>query len=182
MRLTSKLARGAALAALLFLTGCVDKTVSGDTATFSFAFWAIALVFVIGLAAAPLGWMMRRTSMRFTIIGIIAAPVLLVIFLPGLIMHKVKVDSNHFEGRSGIWISPTVFNIRYADLDHIDVVTYETRGRRGRITTKQRLEIVSKRGGTTTLQADDLMKQAGQEIIKRANAAGVRVQDRNEHL
>jgi hypothetical protein len=180
MRIRSFINCGVVLAALLFLSGCVDKTVKGQTSVYSFAPWVVMLVLVLGMAGIPFGWMMRKTSVRLLLLGLIGGPVLLLIFLPGVLLDKCKVDAQHFEGRYGIWLSPTQYNIRFADLDHIDVVTYETRGRRGRKTTKQRLECVDKRGRTTTLQVNDLLKAAGGEIIEKADAAGVKIEDRDE--
>src|SRR3954451_20767161 len=105
-------ARGAALAAILLLTGCVDKSVKGQTSVYAFAAWVITVVFFGGLACIPFGWMARKTSIRLTIAGFIGGPVLLLIFLPGVLLDKCKVDADHFEGRYGIWLSPTQYNIR----------------------------------------------------------------------
>src|SRR3954468_11967733 len=101
MRLTTNFARGAALEAILLLTGCVDKTVKGQTSVYSFASWVITLVFFGGMAAIPVGWMARKASVRLLIAGIIGGPVLLIILLPGVLLDKCKVDAQHFEGRYG---------------------------------------------------------------------------------
>jgi hypothetical protein len=170
--------RAAALSLLVVtLTGCVDRTVSGDTTTYSFALWVIATVALVGLAAAPLGWVFRRASKRWLVIGLIATPVVLLFLWPSLLLDKVRIDSNHFEGRYGLWFKPTTFDVRYADLDHIDLVTYEERGRRGRKNTKQRLECVSKSGHTTKVALGDLLKHSRDEVLIRATAAGVPIRD-----
>ena len=170
--------RAAALTFLLVtLTGCVDRSVSGDTSTYSFTFGAIIGVFFAGIGAAPLGWMLRGASRRIMVVGLIASPVILVLLWPPLFLDKVKVDSNHFEGRYGLWWSPTKFDVKYADLDHIDRVIYEERGRKGRKSTKQRLECVSKNGRTTTIQLGNLLERSRDEMLERANTAGVRIED-----
>ena len=169
------------LAVLLpLLSGCVDREVKGDVVSFSYAAWAPLLVLLIGLAAAPVGLMLRNSSKRAAWLGMILSPVLLFVLLPGMFLDYAKVDSEHFEGRYGIWIAPTKFDIRYSDLSRIDHVVYETRGRRGRKNTNYRFDCVMKSGQVQKVNLGAILKEARDEIAERAGKAGVAVRDVDE--
>jgi hypothetical protein len=175
-----KLMRVAAIACLLGVSGCVDRTVRGNAAVYSFSWWVGTLVVLGGLLAIPLGWGLRRRSGRLMVLGLVMGPVLLLLVAPAMFLDGVTVDDRHFAGRYGVWLNPLKFDVAYADLDHINVVTWEERTRRGGRRTKQRLDCVGKAGGTTTIQLGDLLKHARDEMLERAHAAGVRVFERQE--
>jgi len=172
--------RVAVIACLLSLGGCVDRTVEGNAAVYSFSWWVGALVVLVGLLALPLGWGLRRRSGRLMVLGLIFGPVLLLLVGPPMFLDEVRVDDRHFEGRYGVWFNPTRFNVAYADLDHVNVVTWQERTRRGGRRTKQRLDCVGKAGATTTIPLGDLLKHARDEVLERAHAAGVRVFETSE--
>ena len=67
--------------------------------------------------------------------------------MPSLFLDRVKVDSDHFETRTGFWFAPTKHNVPFDGLGEIRHVTYQTRGRRGRKTTKHKLVCVRDDGG-----------------------------------
>ena len=169
------------LVAVCFLTGCYERTTKPDgTAVYSATTWAILTAVVCGLVAAPVGYALRGVSRRILWIGVIASPLLILLLVPSLLLDHATVDAQHFEGRYGFWFAPTRYNLRYADLDHIDVVSWEERKRRGGTRTKQRLECVSKSGQTTTVQVGDLVRHARDEILENALAQRVRVSERHE--
>ena len=166
---------GFVLGSILLVGGCVETKTTGNTNEYSYKMWAPLTVLLIGLAAAPVGLLMRNSSKRVTWIGLIAAPVLLIGVMPGLFMNYAKVDDNHFEGRDGIWFAPNKYNIQYSDLQRIDHTIYETRGRRGRKNTKERLEFVLKSGETKKLEVGGLIEDAGEDILRRAVAHDVKI-------
>ncbi len=170
------------LVALLvpLLSGCVDREVKGDAVEFSFSSWVPLTVLLVGLASAPIGLMFRESSKKALWVGLIMSPVLLLGVLPSIFLDYAKVDSEHFEGRYGIWFTPTKFDVKYSDLNHIDHVTFETRGRRGRKSTKYRLDCVSKSGQVQKVSLGDLMKHARDDVLERAVAAGVGVREVDE--
>jgi hypothetical protein len=165
---------------MLLLGGCVDKKVSGDVTSYSFSLWVPLVVLLIGLAAAPLGFLLRNQWQRGAWLGFILAPILLLFVVPGLFLDYCKVDSRHFEGRYGFWFAPSKFDIRYGDLNSIHHVIWTERGRRGRRTTKERFDCALKSGEAKTVQLGDMMKHARDEIAERANAAGVKVTETDE--
>jgi hypothetical protein len=166
---------GFVLGSILLVGGCVETKTSGNTNEYSYKMWAPLTVLLIGLAAAPVGLLMRNSSKRAMWVGLIAAPVLLIGVAPGLFMNYAKVDDNHFEGRDGIWFAPKKYNIQYSDLERIDHTIYETRGRRGRKNTKERLEFVVKSGEVTKLEVGGLIEDAGEDVLRRAMARNVKI-------
>src|SRR5215216_4888232 len=120
------------LVALCFVTGCYERTTKTDgTAVYSATASAILAAVVCGLVAAPIGYALRGVSRRILWLGLIATPVLILFLVPSLVLDHATVDAQHFEGRYGFWFAPTRYDLRYADLDHIDLVSWEERKRRG---------------------------------------------------
>lgn len=167
------------LVALLvpLMSGCVEREVKGDVVEISFADWVPITVLLVGLAAAPIGIMLRQSWKKGMWLGLIMSPVLLFLVLPSMFLDYARIDSQHFEGRYGIWFAPTKFDLRYADLSHIDYVIFEQRGRRGRKSTKYRLDCVSKSGQVQKVSLGDMLKEARDDILARAAAAGVAVRE-----
>lgn len=177
---THTLLRVAVVGSLLAMVGCVEKSVKGNASVYGFSWWVGPAVLLVGLLAVPLGWVLRRVSRRLLVVGLIVGPVLLLLVAPGMFFDGVTVDDRHFEGRYGFWFAPTKFDVAYADTDHINLVTWQERTRRGGTRTKQRLDCVARSGGTTTIQLGDLLKRARDEMLDRASAVGVRIFEKNE--
>ena len=172
--------RGAVAAAavgLLFAAGgCVDRSVSGETTTYGYAWWVPVAVLLSALVALPAAFLLRRRSGRASVALFILAPVLAVVVFPAMLLDKVKVDAQHFETHYGVWFSPTKHNVRFDDLRELRLVTYEERGRRGRRTKKQKLVCVHKSAAPQdTVHLGTLVKPAAPEILRRAEEHGVRL-------
>jgi hypothetical protein len=166
---------------LLALTagGCVDRNVDGDHVTYAFSWWVWASVLVGALVAFPLGLVLRRRSGRYGWALLILAPLGLFVLWPALILDRVKVDSEHFEARYGIWVSPNRHDLRFDDVQQIRLVTYEERTRRGK-RTKQKLVCTTRDGRAVTVHLGDLVKRAAPEILDRAEARGVPIAEVRE--
>lgn len=163
---------GLAVVALM-LSGCVEKTEEAGRSTYGFAGWVIALVIIGGLVSVPLGWVVRRLSERWGWVLMIVGPIALVIVAPALFLDRVVVDNQHFEARYGFWFAPTTHDLTYADVRSMTVVAVP--GRRGQ--TKYELHCALRNGGETVVHVGDLVRYAVPEILTRARAAGVPVQD-----
>src|SRR5262249_17239340 len=105
----SSMSRGARRAALVvmvlglgLMTGCVKRTVEGDTSVYTMEGWAIGAVAVVGLVAMPAGWMLRKKVARLGYLLMIVGPLALIFGVPMMWMDRVKVDSEHFERTSGL--------------------------------------------------------------------------------
>ena len=92
--------------------------------------------------------------------------------MPSLFLDRV-VDSDHFETRTGFWFAPTKHNVPFDGLGEIRRYAYQTRGRRGRKTTKHKLVCVRDDGAVAdTVQLGDLAAGQRPEIL------GLLLQDR----
>ena len=165
----------------LFAGGCVDRDVSGDTVTYDYAWWVPVLSLVAALVAFPVGLVLRKRSGRFGWGLMIVAPILAILVFPAMLLDKVKVDSNHFETHYGFWFAPTKHNVRFDDLVELRLVTYQERTRRGGRQTKQKfLCIYNSAAAKDTVQLNTLVKEAAEEIVRRAQAKGVTVTETDE--
>jgi hypothetical protein len=149
---------------LVLLSGCYEKSVTGDQSVYKFAWWVGLLVILGGLVAVPLGLAIRNWSGRWGFALIVMGPVLLIFFAPVMYLDRVVVDSTHFEVRYGFWFAPTKHNIRFDDVREMRYVA--TRGRKNRI--QYELVCAMKGGDTRTVSAGDLVINAVPEILRRA--------------
>jgi hypothetical protein len=147
--------------------------VDGET-IYRFAPWLVALTVMAGLAAVPVGWLLRRWSTRWGYVLIGMGPIALLLIVPGLFRDRVMVDAQHFELTTGFWWSPTQSNIRFADLDEIQFITQQRQARGGPRETYQ-LECIFKSGRHEFVSVGDLMQTAVGNILARAQDAGVRI-------
>jgi hypothetical protein len=159
--------------------GCVDRNVDGERVTYAFSWWVWASVLVAALLAFPLGLVLRKRTARGGWTLLVLAPLALLVMWPALVLDRVKIDSEHFEARYGIWVSPSRHSLRFDDLRQMRLVTFEERTRRGR-RTKQKLVCVTKDGRAETVQLGDLLKRAAPEILERAEERRVLVTEARE--
>jgi hypothetical protein len=139
--------------AILLLAGCHERTVQGDTATYSFATWVVVTVFAASVVALVVaigtGAARKWKPTIFLAIGSLAGFLL---------------------------FAPTKHNI---DFDQVKTMTLVTRGSGRR--RSQDLVFQLKRGGGVTVPLGDLMKTALDEIAKRVQERGVEIlPDRDE--
>lgn len=173
MHSTPRRASMVALMALLLggVAGCYDRSANGDQSVYSFALWIGILVVLGGLIFMPAGWFLRRLSERFGWGLMIFSPILLIFVGPAMFSDKVVVDNDHFEARYGFWFAPSVHNIRFSDLQEIRHVG--VRGNRNRISYQ--LHCVRHDGTTEVVSVGNLVRNAVDEILARAEAKRVRV-------
>lgn len=159
----------AVLLLCVLAVGCYEHVTRGNVSIYGFAWWLGPCVIVAGIAGIPVGWRFRQTKWGFVLL--ILAPVLLVIVAPAMYSDRVLIDDDHFEVRYGFWFSPTVHNLRFADLSDMRYVAVA--GNRGR--TNYELHCRSKTGVLTVVHAGDLVFNTVPEIMARASAKGVAV-------
>lgn len=116
---------------LSLLVGCVRESTNGDTRIFSYELWASGLIFLGGLIAIPVGWMLRNSS-RFGWALLIMGPIAAFGFAPSMFMDYVDVSPSGFSRHSGIWGMTSVQDVKFADVGSIRATIEEERGRRGR--------------------------------------------------
>jgi len=165
----------------LFVGGCIDRDVKGDTVSYDYAWWVPVLTLLAALVAFPAGLVLRKRSGRIGWGLMILSPFLAILIFPGMLLDKVKIDSQHFETRYGFWFAPTKANVPFDDLVELRLVTYQERTRRGGRQTKQKFVCIHKSAAPKeTVHLGTLVKEAAGDIIERAQAKGVTVTETEE--
>ena len=121
---------GFVILALMLLTavsGCYDKSVNGDASVYKFESWVGIAVIAAGLMGMAIGFLLRKWSLRYTIVLMGMGPLLILIIAPTMYLDKTLVDANHFEGRYGLWFDPRRFNLSYDELRSIHYLEVEER-------------------------------------------------------
>lgn len=165
-----RLLAGLALVLICLISGCHEHTVEGRQSVYRFAPWVGVSVIAGGLLAVPLGWVLRKWSGKWSFVLILMGPFVLVMVAPSMYLDRVVVDDDHFEVRYGIWWSPSVHNLRFADLQAIHYLTVS--GRRG-----YQMQCLGQDKTVTVVHAGDLVRNTVPEILQRARAKGVVVVD-----
>jgi hypothetical protein len=150
------------------------KEVQDGGEVISFATWVVVLAVLVGVLAVPLGWLIARRNRVAGYLILVASPIAAVVFAPMLASDRVAYDADHFEAHYGLWWSPSEFNIRFADLREIRIVSKES-WNRGRKSTSYFLDCVMKTGETQQVSVGTLMQEVVDEILARARKRGVPV-------
>lgn len=161
----------------LCLGGCTDQHIQENAKIVTYALWIRVLLFVLGAACLFLGWWGRKPdalgrgyALAFAFLG------LMLLTMPfTMARNYVLVDTDHFEIHDGMPGLATEYNIRFADLHEIRLLTNQNRIGRTSSTTytvqcvyrSGREEQMSHVGTLTRLSIDDILNQAA--------AAGVKV-------
>jgi hypothetical protein len=158
---------------LCSLSGCYEHVTHGNESTYHFAWWLGILVIAGGLAVMPLGWLLRKWVWRAGMTVMCMGPFLIVLIAPSMFTDHVTVDNKHFEARYGIWFTPSVIDVQFADLQKIRYVP--VRDSNDKI--KYELHCMKRAGGDTVLPIGDLVKFTLPELLEKAKAAGVEIVD-----
>lgn len=159
------------------LAGCTNNRTEGSATIVTFEWWLPALIIVAGLVAIPVGLFVRKKSFYGWIL-LIGGPIAAVVFGPGFALDKVTVTPEAFHLRTGFWFSPTVREVKFADLSSVVITKTETRGRRGRKNVSYDLKCTKKSGGQEVIPLGTLMEEGGAEAFaKAAIASGVPIVD-----
>ena len=161
-----------ALATVCLLSGCYDRVQRGEESVYHFAMWARILVIGAGVILIPLGILLLIfIKQRWGFIPIILGPVLLFLVGPSMFTDYVVVDANHFEASYGLWFSPNVHHVKFRELRELRHVA--VRDSKNRI--KYELHCKHMNGSVTVVHCGDLVRNAVEEILSKARAAGVSV-------
>jgi hypothetical protein len=154
---------------LCFLAGCYEHETSGNESIYRFAWWLGPVILVSGILTTLIGWCFRRR--KWGLAALIVGPLYVLLMTPAMYNDYVLIDDDHFEQRSGLWMSPTVHNVRFDELQEIRyVVDTDARGRR-----QDELRCMTTAGTLVVVNVGNLVKKIVPEIFARAKAKGVRV-------
>lgn len=159
----------------LFLTGCTNERVVGETTIFTFAWWVPLTILAAGMLAVAVGVLTRHT--RFGWAFLIGGPIAAFFFAPSMWSDRITLDHDHFTMRTGFWMMPTTHDVRFDDLHSIDQIAESRRTRRGR-STSYYLHCHRKSGESSKVPINDLMKRGAYErILQEAIAHSVPIND-----
>jgi hypothetical protein len=166
-------------ALLCMLVGCTTEEQDGDTFIYKYELWIPAAIFAGGIAAVPIGWMLRNKSARFGWGLLILGPVAALVFAPGLWLDKVTINDKQFTLRTGMWFMPTEHVVNLDNVGTIEHVTEETRGRRGRKNINHYLIFHPRTGaaGEKVPYGDLMQDKAIDKVIQIAVKRGINLVD-----
>jgi hypothetical protein len=164
-----------ALLCLLMLTGCVEKDVVEGATVVRNASWVYGLIGLAGVALAIIGGVAIKSNWWQGGITLLVGLGILIIGTPTYLLEKTTVRDDGFEVKTGVF-GGTVHVAKYADIDSMEIVSEEVRGRRGRKRTKYYLLLHMKSGGDVKLDASDgVDAEAVPLIVEKAMAQGVKM-------
>lgn len=168
-----------ALATLLLLAcfsaGCIEEKTAENSINYAFSWWVPALLFLGGIAMVPVGWITRQT--RFGWAFLIGGPAVLLVLAPGTLTDRVTVDAEQFTLHTGFWFAPTHFEVRFDDVERIEITSETRRGRRGRKKTSYFLDCYRKSGGMDHVPIGTLMEEAAGAVLAVAQERGIPLND-----
>jgi hypothetical protein len=166
------------VASLFLLTGCVSERESGTSKIFTIELWVSGLILILGLIAAPAGWMLRETSQRFAWILMVAGPIMVLGVAPSLFMNKTTVTPDEITVRSGIWGMTGNHHVKYDNLNSVRLTTEVSRGRRGSRNVNHYLVCECKDGTSSKLSlSNDCTEKAAPYFLAHLQTRGIPIAD-----
>ena len=161
----------------LLFSGCYRRVSENGRLELSFEIWVPLVAALACILGVPLGVVVFRNSKKLAgVILALGGPMLLVGFVPSLFMDRVVVTGEGFTSTHGVWWDQTRHDVKYADLQGVNVVVEEKIGRRGKKNYSYFFDCTSKSGKMERVPLGDLMKKAIPDIITQFGDHGVAVQ------
>lgn len=165
---------------LLFLAGCVQKAEDGPQSIYKFESGGIRSFGVLMLAILFCGLTLTyiaRQKRQFPLRGLIAVTLSLFVLclaLPSIAEDYVRIDDEHFESSESKVFSARQHDIRFADLDRIEVSVEIIEGLRDNYKFAD-LICHFKNGEVVKVHLGNVQKKAVPEILDKAEARGVQI-------
>ncbi len=156
-------------------TGCTDVSRNGEDLTAKFALWVPLVFSLVGLAIAPLGWLLRKKSARFGYGMLIGGPLLLLVVVPMFLNDRVTLEGDRFELRTGFWFAPTVRDIDLTTVQSIEVLIETKRKRRGS-SEEATLLFYDQDGGPVEVPVGTLMDEVYEDLLIGFESRGIPIQ------
>jgi hypothetical protein len=164
-----------ALLCLLTLTGCVEKDVTDGATVVRNASWVYGLIGLAGLGLAIIGGVAIKSNWWQGGITLLVGLGILIIGTPTYFLEKTTVRDDGFQVVTGVF-GGTVHDVKYADINSMERMSEEVRGRRGRKRTKYYLLLHMKSGSDIKLDASDGVDAEAVPLIEeKAQAQGVKM-------
>jgi hypothetical protein len=167
--------------ALFFLgmvSGCVREHTDGPVQSFTYEMWVPLSVFLGGIVAAPVGWLIRNASSRLGWGLLIIGPIAAIFFAPSLFFDRAVIDESKFSVRTGIWGMTSVYEVKFDELVSVSIVSEEVRGRRGSKRTNYFLLCQRGSGISEKIPVNNNVSEAAApHFLKRVAERGIPVLD-----
>ena len=164
--------------ALCTVCGCTEVRMEGDTTVYTFALWVPGPRLCGRPRRHGRGAAHARKIPRLGWAGLIGGPVLVIVVVPGMVQDKVTVNNDGFTLHTGFWFAPTVHEVRFEDVNTIELIAEEKRSRRGKQTSYYFL--CHKKSGVEKVPLGTLMQEgAAAKIVETARKRGILVLDQS---
>jgi hypothetical protein len=170
-----RLALRAAPGALLLLTGCYTISEDGNSRTYTFAFWVVGLVALVGvafLAASVLSF--RRWNKPLGVLLAIAGVLFAVAIPVMLLLNRVTVDDKHLEVRDIFLWNVEHHSVNFDDVTAANLSVQKTQTRSAGQVTKYNLQLLMKNGPQQIIVVKNALKAAWPDVARQLRARGNR--------
>ncbi len=161
---------------LCLLSGCTERSTSGNTSVYTFATWALALPVLLGLFLIGVGFATRKKQ-PWGSYGLMALGVFVpALGVPLMLMDKVEVNDEHFINTIGLPWDQKKIEIRFDDLREIQIQVIETQSKSQGTRISYKLACSTKSSGTPEIvPVGNLMDPALGQILGIAKKKGIRL-------
>ncbi len=162
-------------ASLCLITGCIDRSTSGNSVIYTFSLWILGAIVLGGLALIGICLTVKKKGWK-TYVLMAVGLLVIVVGVPMMRSDRLEVDEQGFKSRHGLPWNPVEHNIRFDSLQEIRIQVTEKRVEQlGTTTESYALFCLSKSGSSEEVPVGDLMKAALRQILDNARKKGVRL-------
>jgi hypothetical protein len=151
----------------LMLTGCVKDSVDlvdRNWHTFTYQGWVPFLAFTLTIAGGAYSWSVRHYGWRANV-GMATAAVFFFIVVPSICLDWVTVNTQHFEGRIGLWFFPTRFDVPFDEVSSVRITISKAQARRSGPQKNESIRITLKSGEHIHLPGSNHVVAAARDLI-----------------
>lgn len=166
------------VAMLSVLAGCVRQSTQGAEKVYSYELWVPLSILLLGMSAAPVGWLLRN-SWKKSGWGLLAAgPLFALVVAPTWFLASGRVSDESISMRRGFW-GLSRHEVRFDDLAELRLTKEVKRqGRRGARWTAYTLVCSRRDGSAIEIPLENpVSSQAVSDFVNRAMARGVPYRD-----
>jgi hypothetical protein len=163
---------------VLAVSGCVKESIANGERVFQYELWVPVSSLILGLAAIPIGLLLRNKAPQVGWGLIIVGPIAAIFFAPSLFRDRVVVSRERFHVQTGIWGLTAVHSLRFDEINQIRITAETTTQRRGGKHTNYFLNCDKKGGGSNKVSVNNTVTETSAgAILHEARAHGIPIRD-----